>query len=82
MSKKTIEAITPNPMTERQSVPEDVTALSQPTDEQELTIDPEFRDMFPAKTDEEYKELEIMLLRDGCRDPVQSRIFSRFGTYC
>jgi hypothetical protein len=35
-----------------------------------ITIAPDFQDMFSRKPPAEYKELEAMLLREGCRDPL------------
>lgn len=35
-----------------------------------ISIDPEFRDMIPPLSAEEYAQLEQNLLRDGCRDPL------------
>lgn len=37
---------------------------------QELTIDPEFRDLIPPLTKEERQGLEESLLNEGCRDPL------------
>ena len=43
-------------------------AMSNSIDE--IIIDSEFQDMFFRKNPEEYKELEALLLREGCRDPL------------
>lgn len=36
----------------------------------ELTIDPEFRDMIPPLSEEEYRMLEESIVRDGCDTPL------------
>ena len=36
----------------------------------DIRIDPEFRDLIPAHSEDEKKGLEEDLLRDGCRDPL------------
>lgn len=36
----------------------------------QLTIDPEFRDLIPPLSDEEFAQLEQNILRDGCREPL------------
>lgn len=37
---------------------------------QELKIDPEFKDLIPPLTEDEYSRLEKSILRDGCRDAL------------
>ena len=38
----------------------------------DVTIDPEFQDLLPALTSDEYKKLEQDLKENGCRDPLVS----------
>ena len=35
-----------------------------------IVIDPEFKELIPPLTDDEFKQLEANLLRDGCKEPL------------
>jgi hypothetical protein len=38
--------------------------------EGEMKIDPEFRNLIPPLTEEEYSSLEVSIMAEGCRDAI------------